>query len=72
LQTISCPRVDKEWDIYVHVDRFELKDLPEDSEGLAEWLEERWVKKGGRLEGLRERAEKGLPWEGDAGDVKKD
>jgi hypothetical protein len=65
LQTISRTRIDEDWEIYVHVDRFELSDLPADGEGLAAWLEERWVVKGKRLEGLRANAERGKRWVGD-------
>ncbi|SMR42797.1 unnamed protein product [Zymoseptoria tritici ST99CH_1E4] len=65
LQTIFRPRIAEKWEVYVHVDRFELSELPESEEGLAAWLEGRWVVKGERLEELRRRAEKGEAWSGD-------
>ncbi|KAK8218362.1 1-acylglycerol-3-phosphate acyltransferase [Phyllosticta capitalensis] len=50
------------WRTFVHVDRFEVNQLPEDEEGLAAWLDGRWVAKGQRLEGLREGLAKGESW----------
>lgn len=37
----------------VHVERFELKSLPETDDGLATWLEQRWLAKGDWLEEKR-------------------
>lgn len=52
------------WRFYVHAERFEIKELPEEEEGLVKWLEQRWVRKGERLEGLKVRVETGDGWEG--------
>lgn len=64
-QTLSQPHLDREWQFYVHVDRFELSQLPHDGEKLAQWLEHRWIEKGQRLESLRQRLVQGLPWKAD-------
>ncbi|KAK4212986.1 hypothetical protein QBC37DRAFT_183097 [Rhypophila decipiens] len=59
-ETLSCPRLSeplslggKGYKFHVHTRRFELGDLPEDDEGLAKWLEQRWVEKGEWLEEKR-------------------
>lgn len=62
-QSLIVPRLDQSWKFFVHVDRFAIEDLPRDDEKLAQWLEERWLEKGERLEQLRQKLEKGLPWE---------
>lgn len=61
IETIRNPRLDEQWKFYVHVERFPICKLPDSDEGLALWLENRWVEKGERLEGLRQRLAKGLP-----------
>ncbi|KAK1758269.1 hypothetical protein QBC47DRAFT_135848 [Echria macrotheca] len=38
---------------HVHARRFPIEDLPQDDEGLAKWLEDRWVEKGQILEEKR-------------------
>ncbi|KAK1764703.1 1-acyl-sn-glycerol-3-phosphate acyltransferase [Phialemonium atrogriseum] len=38
---------------HVHVRRFPMEELPTDDEGLATWLEQRWVEKGEWLEAKR-------------------
>ena len=38
---------------HVHAMRFPLEELPPDDEGLARWLEQRWVDKGEWLEGKK-------------------
>jgi hypothetical protein len=38
---------------HVHVERFELKTLPETDDALAKWLEQRWIIKGDWLEEKR-------------------
>jgi len=43
---------------HVHARRFPLEELPQDDEGLAKWLEQRWIEKGEWLE------EKRLEWAG--------
>lgn len=54
-ETVSCAKLteDRGYKFHVHATRFDIKDLPADDEGLARWLEERWVKKGEWLEGKR-------------------
>ncbi|KAM7193475.1 acyltransferase [Naviculisporaceae sp. PSN 640] len=54
-ETLSCARLTEErgYKFHVHARRYELKDLPGDDEGLAQWLVERWVEKGEWLEGKR-------------------
>ena len=39
---------------HVHARRFPLAQLPDTDEGLAKWLEQRWVEKGEWLEAKRE------------------
>lgn len=51
-QSFTYSRVSPPWKFHVHVRRFELKDLPEDDEGLKNWLEERWVEKSKILQGM--------------------
>ncbi|WPG98817.1 Hypothetical protein R9X50_00161500 [Acrodontium crateriforme] len=61
-QTMLTPRLDGEWRFFAHVDRYPLDELPTSDAELAQWLETRWVEKGERLEQLKVRLEKGLPW----------
>jgi len=61
-QTVFTPRLNEQWRFFVHVDRHPLCDLPRTDEALAQWLEDRWVEKGERLGGLKERLLAGLPW----------
>lgn len=50
------------WRFHVHARRFLLEELPYDDEGLAKWLEQRWVEKGEWLEAKRlEWAREGVP-----------
>ena len=62
-QTLMLPRLDKEWRFFVHVDRHLLEELPSSEEELAQWLEDRWIEKGERLEDLRQKLQDGLPWQ---------
>ncbi|KAK3701316.1 hypothetical protein LTR37_015537 [Vermiconidia calcicola] len=62
-ESLLVPRLDEEWRFFVHVDRHPLEELPRSSEELAQWLEDRWVEKGERLEVLRQKLVKGMPWE---------
>lgn len=62
-QSLMVPAIDKQWRFFVHVDRYAVEELPEGDDELASWLEDRWIAKGNRLETLRQRLEKGLPWE---------
>lgn len=62
-QTLMVPRLDKSWKFFVHVNRYSIEDLPNSEEELVRWLEDRWLEKGERLEQLRQKLEKGLPWD---------
>ncbi|KNE65991.1 hypothetical protein AMAG_10270 [Allomyces macrogynus ATCC 38327] len=42
-------RLDRIWQFHVHVDKFDLSDLPDDEAGLEQWLMDRWVAKDQRL-----------------------
>ncbi|KAI5809631.1 hypothetical protein DFH27DRAFT_153733 [Peziza echinospora] len=50
--TFSMPSLSPPWRFHVHVERFLIKDLPEDDRGVAEWLEKRWLAKDEILKGL--------------------
>ncbi|KAF2724871.1 hypothetical protein K431DRAFT_281347 [Polychaeton citri CBS 116435] len=64
LTSITVPDLVKAgWRFWVHVERFSIEDLPKDEEKLGMWLEERWIEKGERLEGLREKLEAGDDWD---------
>jgi hypothetical protein len=58
-ETLSLPRLSapggggQACRFHVHVRRFLVEDLPADDEGLAGWLEKRWVEKGEWLEAKR-------------------
>lgn len=62
-ESIMTPRLDRKWRLFVHVDRHPIEELPKSDNELTQWLEDRWMEKGERLEYLRQRLEKGLPWE---------
>ena len=62
LQTVMNPCIGEDYRFYVHVDRHAMEDLPQEDGDLATWLEERWVQKGERLEGLRQSLNQGKPW----------
>ncbi|PSK46191.1 hypothetical protein B9Z65_5159 [Elsinoe australis] len=53
VQTINTPKLGDSYKMFVHVDRHELASLPESSEELAKWLEDRWMEKGDRLESIK-------------------
>ncbi|KAK3330789.1 hypothetical protein B0H66DRAFT_544876 [Apodospora peruviana] len=60
-ETLSVPKLSQAagykggngYRFHVHARRFPLHDLPRDDDGLAKWLEQRWVDKGKWLEELR-------------------
>lgn len=52
--------------MYAHVERHEMRSLPDTDAALAAWLEDRWMEKGERLEGLRQRLVKGQSWRDDS------
>lgn len=64
-QTLSTPDLNRDWRFYVHVDRFDLEQLPSQEDELAKWLEQRWVQKGERLERLQACLSQRLPWRKD-------
>ena len=59
-QSITLPRLDQQWRFFVHVDRYLMEQLPKSDGEIAQWLEDRWIEKGERLESLRQRLQKGL------------
>ena len=62
-ESIMTPRLDKHWKLFVHVERHPIEDLPRTDKELAQWLEDRWIEKGQRLEALQQKLDKGVPWE---------
>ena len=62
-QSIMLPRLNEQWRFFVHVERHPMEEMPRSDEEIAQWLEDRWVEKGERLEILRQKLQKGLPWE---------
>lgn len=59
-QTLSTPHLGLHYQFHVHVDRYALDELPHGEQELAQWLEDRWIAKGDRLEKWRlELAESG-------------
>jgi 1-acyl-sn-glycerol-3-phosphate acyltransferase len=63
VQSVLYPDVGRRWKTLVHVRRFELRDLPEEEDGLRTWLEERWIEKGELLEELRGKLLRGESWD---------
>ncbi|MCJ1315502.1 hypothetical protein MMC15_000822 [Xylographa vitiligo] len=61
-QSLSEPRLNTRWKFHVHVERYPLKILPETEEGLKQWLEDKWIEKGVRLEQLRQGLLAGRAW----------
>ncbi|KAL0640322.1 hypothetical protein Q9L58_000602 [Maublancomyces gigas] len=51
-ESFAFARVSPPWKFHVHIRRFELKDLPEDEEGVRDWLEGRWAEKSKILQGM--------------------
>ncbi|KAK3675622.1 hypothetical protein LTR78_004706 [Recurvomyces mirabilis] len=68
-ETVMLPDLDNRWRFFVHVDRHAISELPHTSEGLAQWLEDRWVKKGERLEKMRQLLADGEEWTADIFDA---
>ncbi|KAL1302531.1 hypothetical protein AAFC00_002915 [Neodothiora populina] len=62
LQTLYLPEIRKRFRMHIHTERFELASLPATDEGLAEWLEKRWVAKGEKLVALKQELDRGHPW----------
>ncbi|KXL47375.1 hypothetical protein M433DRAFT_150055 [Acidomyces richmondensis BFW] len=63
VQTVSLPRLGDQWKFFVHVERYSLESLPKTDAELMQWLEDRWIEKGERLEKLNQRLIDGIPWE---------
>lgn len=61
-EALSVPSLSPSHSFHVHVERFSLEDLPASGDGLAEWLEKRWVEKNQVLESLREKLARAEPW----------
>lgn len=61
-ETVFTPHLSKSYRFHVHVDRHPLKDLPASDEELSDWLVERWIEKGERLELLRTQLSRGETW----------
>lgn len=62
-ETLSAPRLDKDWRFHVHVERFDIDEfagMPD--AGIASWLEDRWMEKSKRLENLQKYLEMGMDW----------
>jgi hypothetical protein len=60
-ETVSTPALSdsptaggRGYRFHVHARRFPLEDLPTDDDGLAKWLEQRWVEKGEWLDKKKE------------------
>lgn len=55
-QTLSVPGLSSRcgYEFHVHARRFSIDSLPKTDEGLAQWLESRWVQKGEWLESARQ------------------
>ncbi len=51
-ETLSWARLSPPWRFHVHVRRFALKELPEDDDAIARWLEKRWEEKSRVLSGM--------------------
>lgn len=62
-ETLSRLELNEEYRFHVHVERFDLHTLPLTEEGLARWLEGRWIEKGAKLEALRLDLEAGIDWQ---------
>lgn len=62
MQTLFDPDLGEDWKFHAHVERHLLESLPDSDDGLAKWLEERWIEKGQLLELYRDRVARGLPF----------
>lgn len=48
--------------MHAHIQRYDLSSLPDTSDGLAQWLERRWLEKGEKLESLSTELRSGRQW----------
>ncbi|GAB7347920.1 hypothetical protein MBLNU459_g5436t2 [Dothideomycetes sp. NU459] len=61
-ETIYHSNLKSRYRLHAHVRRFELESLPESSNDLAQWLEERWMEKGVKLGVLKKQLANGDVW----------
>lgn len=61
--TLSRPNLDKDFQFYVHVDRFDIQDFADKNDTeLAQWLEDRWMVKSTKLESLHRELDTNKQW----------
>lgn len=63
-ETVFTPNLSSLYSFDVHAKRFMIKDLPDTDSALADWLVERWIEKGERLDDLRNQLAQGQHWTG--------
>lgn len=52
--TLSRSNLDRDFQFYVHADRFDIQDFADKTDAeLAQWLEDRWIVKSRKLESLQ-------------------
>ena len=65
--TLSRPNLDRDFQFYVHADRFDIQDFADKSDTeLAQWLEDRWMVKSRKLESLQMELDMTKKWSGSA------
>ncbi len=64
-ETLSQPSLSNLYKFHVHVKRYPIEFLPQTDGELAQWLEDRWMEKGDKLEGLRDSLARGIDWGGE-------
>ncbi|KIV95552.1 hypothetical protein PV10_03190 [Exophiala mesophila] len=67
-QTLSQPRLDRDWRFHIHAERFDIDDFigKTDTE-IALWLEQRWMAKSDTLQELKDKLERDSDWAIDSG-----
>ncbi|ETN44357.1 uncharacterized protein HMPREF1541_10537 [Cyphellophora europaea CBS 101466] len=61
--SLSRPNLDRDFQLHVHADRFDIKDFADKSDDeLAQWLEDRWMAKSKKLEALQEELDTSKQW----------
>ncbi|KAK5723258.1 hypothetical protein LTR15_004955 [Elasticomyces elasticus] len=63
VESLMVPDLDKNYQFFAHIDRYSISTLPEGSEEISQWLEERWLRKGELLERLEHLLAEGKPWD---------
>jgi hypothetical protein len=55
-ETLKFPGISSRYGykFHVHARRFPIEELPQSDEGLAKWLEQRWLEKGEWLDARKE------------------